>query len=69
MTQYYTMIFRGRIYMPKPAPDEILEPYGCYYKSPAFLFDGSYDSMNAILDKYESKFSHMIGWTASFVLV
>ena len=68
MTKKYIMIVRGIICMFRSASDEMLKSYGCYYKSPVFLWDGSHSSANAIIDKYqEEQFSHMIDWTATFI--
>ena len=69
MVQEYVLVVCDRIYMLSSANGSILEAYGCYYKSPVFMWDGSHDSVHAILDKYGNEFTHMHHWTAVFVPV
>ena len=67
--QKYVMIVRDKIYLSNPVTDMILKAYGCYYKSPTFLWDGSLSSANAIIDKYRERFGHMYDWSATFIPV
>ena len=67
--QKYILIVRDAIVTPHPHTDETLERLNCIYKSPEFLWDGSYDSADAILNQFRTQFNHMLHWTASFVRI
>lgn len=67
--QKYSLIVRDTISTPHPHTDEALERLNCIYKSPKFLWDGSFDSADDILTQFNMQFNHMLHWTASFVLV
>ena len=65
----YILIVRDRISTSKPCTDETLERLNCIYKSPEFLWDGSYASADAIIEKFRAQFNHMLDWNASFISV
>jgi hypothetical protein len=69
MLKKYIMIVRDEIRMPSPRNDEILETFGCYYKSPVFLADGSLASFDREIDKLYERFRHFLKWTAEIIEV
>lgn len=69
MNQKYIIVVRDRICLFNSATDSMLKAYRCYYKTPVFSWDGTLASADAIIDKYQPQFDHMIDWTASFVPV
>ena len=65
----YVLIVRDNISTTSPQTDETLNILDCYYKSPEFLSDGTQDSLNAAIDKYQSNFNHFKKWSAELVEV
>ena len=69
MKKRYRLIVRDRICTGYPNADTDLECLNCIYRSPIFLWDGTLDALNAIIDRYQEHFSYFISWTASVVEV
>ena len=69
MNQKYIIVVRDRICLFNSATDSTLKAYRCYYKTPVFSWDGTLASADAIIDKYQPQFDHMIDWLATFVPV
>lgn len=65
----YQLIIRDRICTPKPLTDDTLIILNCFYKSPEFLWDGSFAALDAIIDSFQKYFGHFIDWTATVVPV
>ena len=69
MLKKYVIIVRGKIGTKKPKSDETHQRLNCYYKSPVFLADGTWQSFDKALDSYYHHFKHFIGWSAELVEV
>ena len=67
--QKYILIVRDTISTPHRHTDKALERLNCIYMSPEFLWDGSFDSADAILNQFSTQFNHMLHWTATFVRI
>lgn len=67
MLKKYVLIVRDRIILRKLCTDEALACLDCYYKSPAFLWDGTLSSLDTIIDRFQEHFSHFYDWTADVV--
>lgn len=59
MKKRYRLIVRDKI-----CTGTDLECLNCIYRSPIFLWGGTLDALDAIIDSYQEQFSHFIDWTA-----
>lgn len=62
--QQYRLIVRDRIYTPRLLTDGTLERLNCIYTSPVFLWDGSHDALNDVIDAYLERFWPFADWRA-----
>ena len=65
MKKRYCLIVRDKICTGHPNTGTDLECLNCIYSSPIFLWDGTLDALDAIIDIYQERFSHFIDWTAT----
>ena len=69
MLKKYVLVVRDRIITNKPNTDETLRTLGCYYKSPVFYADGTWQSLDKALNQFHHHFKHFIGWSAEMIEV
>lgn len=63
--QQYRMIICNRLCTPAPFTDDPLEYPNDFYTSPVFLWDGSHDALNDLIDAYLKYFRHFLDWIAT----
>jgi hypothetical protein len=66
--KHYKLIVRNNICIPRPYADN-LKYLDSFYQSPAFLWDGSFASLDVIINDYQVNFSHFLDWSANVVPV
>lgn len=66
----YMLIVRNKICIPRPHTDNDLKHLDSLYQSPIFFWDGSFTSLDAIInDHHQIHFSHFLDWSATVVPV
>jgi hypothetical protein len=69
MLKKYVIVVRDKISIGKQNTDEALINLNCYYKSPVFFADGTWQSFDKALDEFYHHFKHFIGWSAEMIEV
>ena len=65
MKKRYRLIVRDKICTGHPNTDTDLECLNCIYRSPVFVWDGTLDAIDAIIDIYREDFGHFIDWSTT----
>lgn len=65
----YKLIVRNNICIPRPHTDDDLKCLDSFYQSPVFLWDGSFASLDVLINDYQVNFSHFLDWSANVVPV
>lgn len=69
MLKKYVVVVREKIGTIKPDTDEMLRNLDCYYESPIFYAEGTWQSLDKALDRFYHHFKHFIRWSAELVEV
>lgn len=69
MSRKYILVVRDAISTRKACTDNDLKCLDCYYESPEFLWDGTFASLNALIDRFYENFRHFRSWRAELVAV
>ena len=69
MLKKYVIVVRDEIITNKPSTDETFRTLDCYYESPIFYAEGTWQSLDKALDQFYHYFKHFISWSAQLVEV
>ena len=67
MQKLYILVVRDKISTSEPNKDNTLKNLECYYESPTFISDGTWQSIDKAIDKFYHHFKHFINWTVTSV--
>ena len=62
MQKSYVMVVRDNIAIGRFSTDEDLQRLECYYRSPVFSWDGTFSSLDAIINRYQKNFNQFLDW-------
>ena len=69
MQKQYVLVVHDEILTNRPLTDEVLKNLDCYYESPVFFSNETWQSMDKAIDKFYHHFKHFIKWSAKLVEV
>ena len=69
MQKQYVLVVHDEILTNRPLTDEVLKNLDCYYESPIFYAEGTWQSFDKALDRFYHHFKLFIGWPAELIEV